>query len=372
MPEFRCKIGKTEFTLNDLGKPLNEQFKLLHRSFLRGKPFNYATFERECHSYFDRNPQTSPADDLFFNNFTVIWRALLELKRFKSAEEVWNFALDCTYSYEESRKGQRRHKGTPYYFWGMTAILEGNIEKGVLLMHQALDEDIKTTNSLNPDTAARAFVFLDYGKQEQAFRYKVQEIASFLEKFLAQYRAKRKGQLTIDMFRSRFLEDPNLRDAAFAFVFVLFKIESLLKKELLNIRKNDFAGLLESGVIFDLCLILDAAIHYKNSSCWKFIDHAARLSSERRLSLTKDRLVEINSAYNKNFGIATTAVLGGSFSFLDGSRLSDAEGDIAVAYGFRNLGAHELVGAAFIYENFEVLVQRVLSSIFMAIECMYP
>ena len=77
---------------------------------------------------------------------------------------------------------ERIHKGAPYYYWGVTCILKEEIEKGFLLMHQALEEDKKSATIVKFQNApSYTFVTLDYLQQKQLFYDKVKEIANFLE-----------------------------------------------------------------------------------------------------------------------------------------------------------------------------------------------
>lgn len=253
MSQFKFEIDRTEFTIQDVGGFLNQEFVHLHEHFLTKQPFDYLQFEKAAHSYFDSNIGVWDAHDAFFNNFTIIWRWLLELGRFAAAEDIWEFALTSATNWEINHPSQRLHKGTPYYFWGQ--------------------------------------------KQDQAFRNKVQEVATFLDELLAEYRRARGKALTLDEFRVRLFDIADLRDPVFLFVFTLFKMKTLLRGVRLRLRTNDFADLLETGLLFDLCLVIDSVIGYKNRQSWRFIDHAAYLSLACQFNLNRDRLVQLNSAW---------------------------------------------------------------------------
>ena len=175
-------INDNDIEINDLGEALNEQFQKMHEKYL-GLQFDGNKFISESLKFFDENDTKFGKHDEYFQNFTVIWKALLQEHRHKVAEQLWNFALKISYEWEEKNSPKRIHKGTAYYFAGVTLILARYLENGFLLMHQALEED-KLTHSTDVPVGSPAFSFvtLDFDKQNQYFRSKVLEIAEFLEK----------------------------------------------------------------------------------------------------------------------------------------------------------------------------------------------
>lgn len=379
-----CKIEVRgqKFEIHDLGMTMNLVLVELYEQFLsQPSPVNCFDVELEqYYVYFWSHSKKPKALQRFFENLTPLWQWLISNGRFKDAEHVWEWAVGCARSFEGYYPERPIHKGTPLYFWGMTALRDGNIDKGFLLMHQALEEDVRTFQTQNPNTPARAFVVLDYTKSDQAFRPMLQDMASFLGEFLRHYCESRTGNLTLDEFRGRFLQSVELGDAVFAFVFSLCKIDALVRRGMLTrlppyiFLLNEFAGLLEVGLIFDVCLVIDAVIRHKNRSSWRFLQHAAFLSSACGLDLSEARLGELNRAFGEgfqDFPAVAKRLVEGVFAFADGKQLAGIEADIALAYGFRNLGAHRLIGLAFVYDNFEVLIQRIMNVLFLAIERLY-
>lgn len=66
------------------------------------------------------------------------------------AELVWERVLQPALAWEHAHPGQFVHKGTPYYFWAMTAILGRDMDRGYLAIHRALEEDIRTHRQARP------------------------------------------------------------------------------------------------------------------------------------------------------------------------------------------------------------------------------
>ncbi len=371
MSRFIYKVGTQKFEMKSFSNPINEQFVYLSQYFLAKKTFNRSAFCREAGLYFDTHTGDWTAHDSFFEGFTPIWQVLLRPGRWMDAYWVWELAVECATMWERAHPTHRIHKGTPYYFWGMTAVLGGDLDRGFLLMHQALNEDVYLTGSAIPPTPAFTFVSLDDQKQDQAFRFKVQEIAQFLDNAIDTYRKTRNQTLTIEQFRCRLLQSVDLLAVAFNFVFILFRLHMLLKKVEAVVRRNDFAALLETNLLFNLCLVIDAIVRNKNTKKWKFIDHAEFLSSAAGLNISHGQLTEINTAFNSDFPSLVDKLLLGKFLFKDGQVLSESGVDLALAYGFRNFGAHKVEGFPIVYQNFEEIAQRLMDVSFLALECLY-
>lgn len=364
------KIGENTFPINDLGKSMNSQFLGFYESHFSGRAFDFTKFREEAFKFFDQNYSNNGACDGFFNNFTVIWPPFLNQRRFKKAEELWNLALNIAYEWETKNPGKRIHKGTPYYFWGVTCILNEDLEKGFLSMHQALEEDKNSFQSNTPKAPAYYFVTLDYKKQDQFFKSKVQEIADFVDGKLHIYRSLRNGTLTLTDFKSRFLEEPNLQKVVFYYVFEAFHLKKLADIDK-KLTQNVFSSLLESKIIFGLCLIVDNVLKEKNPSEWKFFDHLKFLSSKSSLRLDNEKLSEVGNAFKNNFSSTLQSFLSSQYRFQDGTMPKSIEEDLAITYGFRNFGAHKIEAQPIIYRNFKEISQRILNALFFSAEKLY-
>ena len=371
MTNYTFTLKDTNFTINDLGTTLNSEFVKFYTHIHMNQPFNYLDFDVATIKYFDSHNKDFTSHNAFFDNFTILWRFLTELGRFREAESVWEFAISPVKQWEKINSPKVIHKGTPYYFRAMSVILSGDLDRGFLLMHQALVEDIRTLGNQLPDTPANAFVTLDYQKVEQAFRNEVLDTANFLDEFLTNYRNKFGNVLTLNEFRHRLFNIASLRDSIFLLVFTLSKVKSLIKKIDSNLRTNDFAGLIEIGTLFDLCLVIDSVIHYKNTTNHKYIDHMEFLSNSCSFSLSIARLKEINTAFTGDFSGVVSRLLSGTWTFRDGTNLSLSELDLALSYGLRNFSAHRIESIPVIYKQFEDIFQRIINVLFLSIEKLY-
>lgn len=192
---FTFRIGNETFELNSLSHQMNEQFESVYRYYYSYKPFDINLFKKSALSFFDTTKDIK-LHDRYFVNFTILWQMLVRNGSFFFAEQIWQLAVQIARDWEALNQSKNKiHKGAAYYFWSVTCILKEDLEKGFLLMHQALEEDRRNRSNELTGTPAYAFVKLYYQQQHQYFIRKVLEIAGFLEERLEIYRLSRDGDL---------------------------------------------------------------------------------------------------------------------------------------------------------------------------------
>ncbi|HYA39764.1 MAG TPA: hypothetical protein VEF34_00545 [Syntrophobacteraceae bacterium] len=358
------------FRLEDLDDAINDAFIELHAAYLSNQPLNWADFEGKANAFFNRADNTAGLQDKFFTNFSVIWRSLLASGQLDAAEHIWQMALQPALSWESQNKGRFIHKGTPFYFWGLTSILKGDLDRGFTLIHQSVGEDCRTDAVKFPDTPGFAFATLNYVKTDQAFRdwvlFQVKKLSETIQTYSKLYNTL----LTLDDFQKRFLTNPPKVDTIFLFVYTLARLNRLQDVPAYALA-SDFAGQMEMNLLFDLALVIDAAIKAKNTASWKFIDHATYLSTKAGLEVSKEKFGEINGEFGNDFDRTLATILSGGFRFKDGSALSGVENDIAITYGVRNHAAHNISSVPTIWKEFDNIKQRLFNTLFLAVEALY-
>ena len=136
---------------------MDNAFSTLYAGFLRASTADidvlvaryFPEFETAAIAYFTRHPIVSPVQDHFINNLTPIWNTFRNLSRLGPAQRFWEHVYSLIL-HLESHFHTRIHKGSIYYYWGGTAILNGELEKGYVLMHSALIEDAETNKNPHP------------------------------------------------------------------------------------------------------------------------------------------------------------------------------------------------------------------------------
>ncbi len=372
---MRVELDGQGFELLDLSPDLDAAFADLYRALFRDERPDLALFEDVALAFFDRFSGDSSKHDEFFNNFSALWRWFLREKRFDDAEGLWRIALQPAHEWEQLHAGQAIHKGTPFYFWAVSALQRKDLAKAHVLMHQALQEDARTHQREFPETPAFWFATLGYENKNQFFRAWVLEQAEAMRKHLAEYRRTRPGRLDLDVFRQRFLARvPSSQDLDVVSLFT-YTLARLVALDTVPdyALSNSFAGQLELNILFDLCLVIENAIAKKNPSGGLFVCQAAFLSRSAGQSLNQQTLGnDINGdGFAQDFDRTLTSLLDGTFKLSSGRLLSPLERDLAIAYGIRNRGAHETSSVPTLWQGFSEIKQRLFNVLFLCIEKLY-
>jgi hypothetical protein len=262
---FTFNVGEYPFSIEDIGQLMNQQFQKLYEYYLLGKNIDLNKFYNESSDYFDNN-SSADTHDRYFNNFTPLWGLLLQRGLFFHADQLWQIAIEAAKKWEENQQNQNYmiHKGAPMYFWGVTCILKEDLEKGFLLIHEALNEDRRNINSDDiQGTPAYAFITLNYEQQKQYFRHKVLEISQFLEQKLNAYQVSRGGRLTMSELKKKFLQNSHLVEQVILFVFELFHLKKLLSENKQGLTHNIYGSMLMVQSIFTFSLLIDNIIKNK-------------------------------------------------------------------------------------------------------------
>lgn len=140
-------------------EPIDDEFQKLLIFFKNGSFVIDNSFRQSAFDFFTKYKDDFVIHDSFFENFGYFW---LEpngvLRPFQLIDLVFDKILLLVYEWENQNKPLKIHKGTPYYFYGMTSMLKGDLDKGLLLMHQACKEDDKLNRT---DAPAQCFVSLN-------------------------------------------------------------------------------------------------------------------------------------------------------------------------------------------------------------------
>jgi hypothetical protein len=348
---------------------MDRAFDRLHAAYFGNAPLAWEEFKAAALQYLDLNAGTPSAHDAYFNAFTVIWQSVLDSGRLDHAEHIWKRALQPAQEWEQAHGGQL-HKGTPYYFWAMTSLLRGDLDQGYLLMHQSVEEDIRTSGQKTPDTPGYALVTLNFNKVEQAFRQWVLEQAAFLNELIKNYASTYQRALTIEDVKRRFIDTPPSIDAVFLLTYSIARLKKIAGLPE-HVTSNPFAGQLQLNLLFDVTLVIDTAIKTKNQAQWKFIDHAEHLLRMAGHQLTKQQLEDINGQFKDNFDAALQGALDGSLKVKSNTTLDRLQCDVALGYGLRNRGAHNLDTAVTIRNRFQSVQQALFRVLCATIDYLY-
>jgi hypothetical protein len=366
---FSITLGGTFVPLPCIDPAVDAAFASLYEQVDNGAVPDAMAFDAGVVPFLQHS-RDSAVHDAYFNLFTPLWLHFLRQGRATEAIAVWPWALRPALV-AETESGQALHKGTPYYFWGMTLLVQESLEEGYLLMHRALEEDVRTHRTSAPDTPGWALATLDHERLSQAFLPWVKKQAAHVEARLNDYRSTHQRLLTLPELRSRFLAIPTYRDAAQQFCFSMARALRLRSLPL-EVWDGPFPAQIAFGVVFDLCLVVDSVLREKNSTKWQFIDHASFLSNAAKLGLSRDDLREINGQFCTSFPLALHATLAETLKLNSGATVKGLDASLALTYGCRNRGAHSVASAVISPAEFDQIVQRVCETLFLAVEQLFP
>jgi hypothetical protein len=292
-----------------LGDQMDAFLKILFTRFFTNFIKPYHEFIKECypdllsniHSYLDSKIGNPPGQDYLFNDLTIIWKNYQNNGRVSDAQQFWLDILNIIKQWEQSRN-VRIHKGSLFYFWSQTAILQGQLDKGFFLIHSAYEEDVLTYKTELPGTPAYKTVSLDYSDKDNFLFNLVEAWANYLDHFVTNYRNLSGKKFTLDDFRIKFLGKPPSKDILFSFTYTLARFFDFDSMPPFIVRGN-FASLFELNSLFDLVLVIDAVIYSSilapGKDDWKFIFLANHLLVQSGISIdpkiNNDHLVNINS-----------------------------------------------------------------------------
>lgn len=371
--EFTFHINNEVLNLKSLTEQMNEQFKSLYRYYCNNEPFDIDLFRKSASIFFDGHLDLK-SHDRFFNNFTILWQMLIRNGSFFFAEQIWERAVQIAKDWEALYPSRSTiHKGAAYYFWAVTCILKEDLEKGFLLMHQALEEDRLNRSKELTNAPAYAFVKLDCKQQHQYFIRKINEITEFLEGKLKIYRSSRNGNLSLNQLKSAFMDNMDLVDQAFLFVYELLHIKKLLSETNQGLTQNAYGSILMINVIFTFILIIDNVIKQKYNDKdprrQDFANLISYLLNRSNLTMDLSKLKVINERANTDLEAVILDLL--KAKLFKNRKLKQIENDIGIVYTLRNSAAHRIRDRPFIYENFQQITDRLFNIFFLTIEKLY-
>ncbi len=363
-------IGGQAFSINSLDQQLDVEFLSLYSAYLSSATCSWDSFVAAAHAYLSKPSVSGGHHDEFFNNFTILWQHFLAAGQFDAAERIWAMACKIAWDWERANPGSLVHKGTPYYFWGMTALHRGDIDRGYALMHQALEEDVRESGQPFPDTPALSLATMNAEQPLQAAFDWVAQKAQVAQRHLESYRRASGKLLSYQDFNSRFLQHPPNRHAVYSLSYVLGRFSKLLGAPS-QILESDFAAQLNMDLIFRLLQVLEVALKAKNPSGVTFLPHALFLSQQAGLGIAKQELLHVNTEARNDFEKTLRDLLDGAFAFPSGAIAAGLDRDVAVAYACRNYGAHQLLPVSTMIKRAEEIRQAVFNTLFLTVEVLY-
>lgn len=364
MKKILISILNSSVEINDFGPDLTEQFKIFFEEFLNTGKTNFSfSFIEESKKAFDAfgANEICELSDSYFENFTIVAENLLNPTRgrYGDALILWEGVIDLAKEWE-NKSGGTLHKGTPYYFSSVAAILSYNFDEAFILMHLAIEED-KRSHKNYKDDPAYLFLSLNNQKHNQYFRPFVDGMADFINRRLSSnvisYQKSRGGTLIYDDFLVKFLDNNVHSDEMrFYFVYSIIRLWHLRKLHKNKINDNIMAPAIFTQSLGGILIIIEQLIRnkYSQSSFGRaFSDMSKKIGWDANLDLKN-----INTARDLDFDSWVNACL------LENSLF----GDFKLTYGLRNFSFHKIESQRILWEKYTEVLQAILNSLFKAIE----
>lgn len=365
----------------DPDRELDEQFQRLYRQWNEQHQLELPTaitaVEAAAHAFFDEHigdADPAAAADRFFNYIGVIWLPLFEARLYDFAEGIWQESLAIAHRWEQSHRPMLLHKGTPFYMWGGTAIVRGNIRKGFLLIHASLAEDKRKhyRQDEDPDSPSRKFVTLDARTNNQFLRDLVQVGTNELEQRLAAYQATSGSTLQFSELQSRYATQHDIREIVFIFTMAVFEAINLRTSFAQVGAGDEFGAQLAANCLFDLCQVVEESIRVKHPLGKTFKPLAEHLALQYGWQLNPNPFVDLNNQQQNNFD-ATVHHLVSNTALAQGRPPATVlERDVWLTYVVRNSTAHGLASKQVLQKQFDTVYQSILNMLFAVVDKLYP
>jgi len=372
--KFKCKVGGTVLELNSLDSETDKAFCDLHQCYVSNIPVKIATWGKMLSDFLERAQDDTALHDRLFENFTIIWKHLLASNQYRAAEELWQkFAIEPVLEWEKNNPTSHVHKGTPYYFWGETSVLRGDLDTGFALMHMALESDKKTYGADYQESAAYAFVTLNDSHMSQQFKAWTARQAQFLEKVLVEYRTHRGGTLTLQNFTTNCLLHFPLADIIFIFGHAVARLNHL-ELQPNYLWQSPFAGQLQINLLFDLAVVTEATLAVKipndvEPTLIHYINYLAECSGAE---MSFEQLENVSDQKRRlGFAVVLEKLLEGTLRFKEGTIPAGLPSDLALTYLIRNHAAHTVEAADAVWKRYPELRQALFSTLFCTVETFY-
>ena len=102
-------------------------------------------------------------------------------------------------------------------------------------------------------------------RKTSSFVIRYSEVANFAEHRLTNYQISRNGKLTMDEFRVKILQNPDLIEQVFLFVFELFHLKKVLAENRSGLTQNTYGSMLMVQSIFTFTLLIDNIVKHKHN-----------------------------------------------------------------------------------------------------------
>jgi hypothetical protein len=307
--------------------------------------------------------------DYLFNGFTLASIPLMFAGANVASSSIWLEVCKEVWRWESSH-GKKVHKGTPYYFLGGTYILCGNLDAGFLFVHNAIEEDkrlAQTTGNPNGYKRAPAYMFASLIDDPNNFLYDlVREMKHEVENYIGSYVNTIRGTFDFQTFNTKFLENEELEEEKFMFVYnleTLIQQKKLSRAELVN---NEFSRLRNLDIIFNLCLLVDKVLQQRFGKEYISQNIVELCRTEGWISQNDLENLRTQIDFNNQPDTIIPKLLPLNLTY-NSQPLPKELSCMLVAWRLRNYGGHNLKGQSVLVNNYPDIIMVLMYALMIAI-----
>ncbi|MAT45323.1 MAG: hypothetical protein CL609_23590 [Anaerolineaceae bacterium] len=331
----------------------------------------------------------------YFNNFTPIWRGILgPLGNITLTEIFWLRILDPIYQWEEQNKPSRIHKGSPYYYLGVSFLNQNFVERGYLYCHKSYAEDKITEKENNPDsdnlpeTPSYLLLTTNDENPNQFYLTWVQEQAKFIQQLIDDFNTLYSKSFDQEQLRSKFLGNTELIEEIYLFSYITARIKQIFSSvfiwdKLLFESNNALSLQILLSLCFDLTKIIEKLIAIKEIQINGLIDDTKkhrryfsyRLSFLKNgkdcFSLDRVKIDKFNEERENASNLTIKNLLRDSFIFEDLSSANEIDKTYLLALGIRNHYAHNTEPLEILGDKHIEIFTRLYHLLFFVLDELY-
>lgn len=320
-------------------------------------------------------------------SFTRIWLAYIDKNHWEYAKHIWrNIVIPQMIEWESENSPKRIHKGTAYYWWGITEIMSGDVDKGYLLMHQSFTEDKISAVEVNryeencktnvPDTPAHKFVNFEFDQAAQARIVKdwLSELAQYVEARIEDYTKIYNSNYDIGKFKTNFLSNKSLVELVYFFSHTAAKFKNFYETEN-YLLDNIFAAQFMVNIIFDMATVVESTIKNKNQNTKSLADSIHFLLKKLGQTFNGDPIAFIKKQLQNGitFDKIVVDILDNKFIYPKRKTgLSPIQKDSLIMYVIRNHVGHNVDAGKLLLKRHREIQTSIFNMFFVVIENLYP
>ncbi|MBI4019454.1 MAG: hypothetical protein HY364_04320 [Candidatus Aenigmarchaeota archaeon] len=339
-------------------------------------------FETICHKLFDTIKVIIDRKDFIlgknlsdyvFGQTLFLWEYYLIHRRHMLGTELLQHICRIVFSWEEKNRAQI-HKGTPYFFLGLTQLMQGNVDAGFLMVYNAIEEDKRYCRqigqiNLYKGMPAYSFCTVNIKQTKNAAYDYVIEANKELQKFIDNFNSSGfKYKTSLNEFQTKFLENTDIENEKFFFVYNLFTVvyQNVLKRK--ELENNIFSKLRNVDMIFNFCLIIDKILNHKTGK--QYISDSIIKIARNNFSINNAQNIYKSLDFENNVESAINNCLSPSYTH-NSITVPKELLSLILIWGLRNHGGHTVETLDIFVEKYEEIKQAIMNSYFIVLKELY-